>query len=166
MSESVSSSSDLIVGDDKLAAVEGVTTKTVYNWRKAGLPCRKVEGGQFEYRLADVRAFLEAYRPAEDAEGAKLAHLLKRAAIEEKVAKVRKLKRQEQLAAGEVLDREVYELHLVEAVQKARDRFLRLPESIGKLLPPESRQEITDELRREILVTLNELHADLERGPE
>ena len=64
---------DDVVNRDDLAYALDVTTPTIDNWRKGGMPClaEGTNGRGYQFQLADCWAWREGYRAARDAETAR-----------------------------------------------------------------------------------------------
>jgi len=127
-----------IRGDQALAVHYGVTPKTVYAWRQAGLPC-EAEGRLFLYRLADTDPWVDAHRQLKESEGLTPASRVRlqreKAKLRQERLKAAGMQRDEDAATGNVLRRDEWELFAVEVVQQARDRFMRLPKMLCKHVP-------------------------------
>jgi len=159
----------IVLGDQKLGAIFGVSTKTVYAWRLAGMPCRPA-GREFTYDLKTVRPWVEAYRRNNSSEGemspfakvklGKEMELLKLARV-----KAAQAEREEEVARGNVLDRADWELFAIESIQMARDALMRIPMNFCKHVPAKYHRTIREEGKREIERILTQLARNLETGP-
>ena len=160
----------IITGDLELAQHYGVTTKTVYLWRQAGLPYTG-DRAPYAYDLSKTDDFVEAIRSGgadasgdTDAKKVTLKSKLAKLRIDEVNARRAELEQEER--EGNILDRAVWELYAVEVVQKARDAFMRLPILMCKHVPKKLHAVLRKEGENEVRKICDEMARDIERGPD
>lgn len=157
-----------IVGDFELGQHYGVDKKSVYNWRKDGMPATKLPGNKWEYDLDQTDPWVAAKRHVGDVDD-ELNSIRKEIALTKlrtERAKAASLERENELAEGNVLDRTATELKITEALQAMRDSLLRIPTVFHAHLCKKC-QPKKDELRKQIdhaltalAKKLTELHVD------
>ena len=156
-----------IRGDQALARHYKVVTKTIYTWRQGGLPCRK-EGREFFYRLSETDPWVELQRKTNEtlnltpAGKAKLRREEARARKEE--VEAARAEREQEAELGDVLPRDEWELFAIEVVQKARDRFARLPKMLCKHVPRKFHAVMQKEGDSDVRKICEEMARDLAEG--
>jgi phage terminase Nu1 subunit (DNA packaging protein) len=147
-----------IVGDFELGQHYGVDKKSVYNWRKDGMPATKLPGNKWEYDLDQTDPWVEAKRHTGEPDD-ELSAIRKEIALTKlrtERAKASSLERENELAEGNVLDREATELKITEVIQSTRDALLRIPTVFHAHLCKKC-QPKRDELKKQIEHALTQL---------
>lgn len=147
-----------IIGDHELGQIYGVDKKSVYNWRRDGMPATKLPGNKWQYDLDQTDRWVEAKRHVGDADD-ELNSIRKEIALTKlrtERAKASSLERENELAEGNVLDRAATELKITEALQAMRDSLLRIPTVFHAHLCKKC-QPKKDELRKQIEHSLTQL---------
>jgi phage terminase Nu1 subunit (DNA packaging protein) len=156
----------IIIGDHEAGHHYGVTEKTIYNWRKDGMPAKSIPGNRWEYDLDQTDPWVLNKQATGDGDPEVIA--AKRELIKEKARKARAdaniRDREDELAEGNILDRPYYELFIAELIQEARDAILRVPAFFHNHLCKKCQSKIS-ELRTQLETALTSL-ARLKDGPE
>lgn len=142
----------------------GVTPKTIYDWRRDGMPAIK-DGRAFKYDLDRTDSWVTAKRGASGAsdEIAELQIELKKAQLRSEIADANRREREEAQAVGNVLQLDEYKLWSMERIQEARDALIRLPRLMRPHLCKKCQEKLT-ELESLIDKTLRQL-AKMPDGP-
>src|ERR1051326_4469132 len=155
----------LVTSRKEAAQQLDVTERQLGNWKKEpGFPdCSQ------GYDLDAIRKWRETNARKGSKEG-KLLRRLKAAGLRQQLrirrAEADRIERRELEAQGNILNRDVYELFLIESQQKARDRLLRLPKLLCANLPAKFHRTLQAEADKEIRKVLIELARDLEKRSE
>jgi hypothetical protein len=160
---------EVLRGHRAAAARYEVSTRTIQEWVADGLPHEGPPRSRVFY--PDVTdAWVEAHRKKgkgqepEKAVAAKLSVLESKA--EQERLRAERMAREEAAALGNVLRRDVAELYMIECVQKARDRFLRLPVNLCRHVPKKFHNALRKEGQAEVRKICEELARDFERGAD
>lgn len=155
----------IVSGDPSLAKHFGVSTRTIYQWRCAGMPCED-HGRYFDYDLDQVEPWVSSYRSEvnDPEEGGSLNRQLKEAKLRVELAEAARLERLEEQARGNILPLDDYQLFATETIQNARDQFLRLPKEMKSHLCPKCQGKLK-ELESLVLNILEQL-SRLSDGPD
>lgn len=156
-----------IIGDHIVGQHYGVTSKSIYNWRKEGMPATALPGNQWQYDLDKTDPWVEAKRQTGEGDE-DLAAIRKEIAVTKlrsERAKAADLERRNELAEGNVLDRSATELAVCEAIQATRDKILRIPTLFHGHLCKKC-QPKTEELRSQLEHALTELATKLRERPD
>ncbi len=138
---------DTVPTANELAAALGVTTRTIRNWRRLGMPTH-ADG----YSVGDVRA----WRDNLDAPGGHAPNLkaqLLQANTEYRAAKARLAEMELAVQRGELVPRSEIEALTVAKIHAAKRILLVIPRKLAHVLDPET----TQLLQREIEDALNRL---------
>lgn len=146
------------------AELLGVTPTALRQWAKLpGFP--DCSNGY------DVEA-IQRWRQEQDRKGSDTSHTLTKLKLgiqaqELRIKKVRadQAEREEQLAQGNILPRDEYELFAREVITIARDRLQAIPQTLCRLVPKEFHSAILTEGKDHIRRILTELARALEDGP-
>lgn len=158
---------ETVKGDSALAARYGRSTKTIYNWRKEGMPCAADPSDATSYVYDPKKTDAWVLARNESGEGDTKAAAVRLALNKEKLRKAKadadQAERENELAEGNVLDRETYELFAAETIQESRDAILRVPTYFSSHLCKKCQGKI-EELRSQLETALRSL-AKLAEGP-
>ncbi len=154
----------ILAGDDALAKHYDVTTKSIYDWRRDGMPAIR-DGRGFKYDLDQTDPWVQAKRGAggNTEEVAALQLELKRAKLRAEIAEANRLEREEAQAIGNILPLDEYKLFAIEQIQAARDSFLSVPKQMRPHLCKKCQDKLS-ELQSLIDKTLRQL-GKLPDGP-
>lgn len=149
----------LIVGEHELARHYEVTSKSIYNWRLDGMPATELPGNRWQYDLDLTDGWVESRRNS--GEGDDELRQIKRRTAEAKMrsaeAQAEQDERENQIAEGNVLDREATELAITEMIQATRDEILRIPTIFHSHLCKKCQPKSQDELRKQLEHALTQL---------
>lgn len=163
-----------VIGDQKLAAHYGVSTKTVYEWRQKGMPCRKF-GSTWEYDISETDPWVTVAKKranggAADTDTANTATRIKIAREAEQLrlarAKANQAEREEEIARGNVLNRADYELHVAEAMELIQTQMMRVPMALTPMVPAKYRPQLKAEGEKKVRSILQQTAKKLSEGPE
>lgn len=159
-----------ICGDQELAKRFGVSAKTVYAWRQAGLPHRKRKRIAV-YDAAQASEWITLHRKRSeptDAEAlspaARIKLLKEEAKLRQERLKAAAMEREDAAATGNVLPRDEWELFAIEVVQHARDRFMRLPKLLCKHVPRKYHRTLQHEGEADVRKICEEMSRALAQG--
>jgi len=116
----------------------------------------------FDIELCD--RWVEAYRSERlDGDSQKLNEDLKREKLKQEILKSEKLEREKQIAEGNLVSREEFDLFAAECVIEARDQILTVPKEMRRHLCKKCQPKL-DELQKLLYLALQRLAA-IEEGP-
>ena len=157
--------SEVVASQKEAAEKLGITDRALRQWVKEdGFP--DCSAG---YDVAAIRTWREALGRKGSTVDRRVKRLKLRALREQvriKTAEADKREREENEAKGNILNRETYELYVIECEQKARDRLLRLPKLLCRCVPKKFHATLQREADSELRKILEELVRDLEKGPD
>ncbi len=153
-----------LVGYQAVADRYDVSTRTVQDWIKKGLPAHGPARRRHFY-ASQTDPWVADFRRASDNDGepSPRAELLQEQTRRER-ARAEREERQNQVDAGELVPRREYELFATEMIQEARDALLRIPHQYKRHLCKKCQGKI-GELEELIETALSNL-AKLPEGPE
>ena len=154
-----------LVDRRELARVFDCSQRTTYQWESEGLPCRREGRGRAtRYDLAAVYQWL---RDRDEANQANVAGV-DAARARQLTAAAEKLEAENQLRAGELLEREDVERVWGRFVMASRQRFLNWPQVLAPRLVVACEAHglagVVSELELELRHCLHELAGDDEQG--
>lgn len=118
-----------IVGEHEAGLHYGVSSKSIYNWRREGMPAKELPGNRWEYNLDETDPWVaeKQQKAAQDEELAKIRKQKEETKLRIEKAKADQAERKNQLEEGNVLERDTWELFAAETIQEMRDGILRVP---------------------------------------
>lgn len=146
------------------AKLLGVTEKTLGNWKKLpGFP--ECSSG---YDLAKIKLWRTAHSLSSDKESAEARRI--RLAIQKEKLRQEKIKadraeRDDEIARGNILPRDEWELFVREIIHLTRDQLISIPTSLCRGIPRKYHAKLRSEGRRRVEKILLEFSRLLERGP-
>lgn len=156
--------SEILTGQAAAARHWDVSVKTIQTWIQNGLPATP-SGRSYTFDTADCDPWVTAFRSEkEDGESQKLNEQLKIAKLQEQVLKNEKLEREKQIAEGNLVRLDEYELFAAECVIEARDQLLTIPREMKRHLCKKC-QKKTEEIKKLLEQALQRLAA-IEGGPD
>ena len=154
-----------LVGRAEVAHVFSVTKRTVFAWEGSGLPCHR--GGRGKATLYDLRECYLWLRERDEA-GRESVVGVEAARARQLTAAAEKLEAENQLRAGELLEREDVERVWGRFVMASRQRFLNWPQVLAPRLMVACEAHglagVVSELELELRHCLHELAGDDEQG--
>lgn len=160
-----SSAVEVLAGQAAAARHWGVSVKTIQTWVQNGLPVSGSARKQ-TFHLVDCEPWVDAYRSERtDGESTKLNEQLKEAKLREQLLKNEKLEREKEIAEGNLVPLDEYELFAAELVIEARDQLLNIPKEMRRHLCKKCQKKVVEEMTMVIENTLQRLAA-VEGGPK
>ena len=157
-----------ITGDSALALEFGVTTKTVYSWRMAGLPFKR-EGRRYVYDRRQAEEFVRIHRRPVDGISSdaalKVRLLIAEAQQRQERLKAAKMEREEAAEVSNILLRDEWDLFKVDVVRHARERFGRLGEILCRHVPANCRRVLRSQCNDDVRKIIDEMDRYLAMGP-
>lgn len=159
-----SSGFQILTGQAAAARHWDVSVKTIQTWIQNGLPAEP-SGRSYQFDLSACNEWVSAYRDADkNSESTKLNEQLKEAKLREQLLKNEKLEREKEIAEGNLVPLDEYELFAAELVIEARDQLLNLPKEMRRHLCKKCQAKL-DEMRMAIENALQHLAA-VKEGPK
>ncbi|QDT26811.1 Phage DNA packaging protein Nu1 [Gimesia panareensis] len=158
-------SGKMLFGQKEAADYWGRTTKTIQTWMQNGLPATK-SGRQCVFDVELCQPWVDAFlSESESSESTKLNEQLKEARLREQLLKNDKLEREKEIAEGNLVPLDEYELFAAELVIEARDQLLNIPKEMRRHLCKKCQKKVVEEMTMVIENTLQRLAA-VEGGPK
>ncbi|QDT84590.1 terminase small subunit [Gimesia chilikensis] len=155
----------ILTGQAAAARHWGVSVKTIQTWIQNGLPAEP-SGRSYQFDLSACNEWVSAYRDADkNSESTKLNEQLKEAKLREQLLKNEKLEREREIAEGNLVPLDEYELFAAELVIEARDQLLNIPKEMRRHLCKKCQKKVVEEMTMVIEHTLQRLAA-VEGGPK
>lgn len=156
----------LVEGDQALASHYGVTTKTVYNWRKAGLP-HTGRVGAYVYDLDKTDPFVEQLRTfsGDDESPDGINAALKKERLKQLQIRTAGMTADLEARHGELLPRRGCELFATTLLTTLGDWCEQLPELLAGECCPKCKTRIEKRLRGELDNRRNDIADELTSGP-
>jgi hypothetical protein len=161
-----------IAGYRALAKRYDVTTKTIQDWINKGLPHHGPTRAR-TFIPSETDPWINAFRENNSEESnralqAKLKKLEADARRSNCIAE--RQEREEELAKGNLIPRDEYELAMIEHITIARDQILTLPKLLARIVPKRYHKKLLSEGDRKIRNVLEQLSKGFERikteGPD
>ncbi len=154
-----------VIGYRAIAKRYDVSIKTVQNWIAEGLP-HSGPARRRVFRFSKTDPWVENYRkqsePVTDDDKATRSRK-ERAKADQEEIKLERMRREEEIAVGNILPRDELTLAIIETVTRARDRMLsEIPREISKRFPNQ-RRKIFDVCAETLEISLDQLARDLEQ---
>lgn len=156
--EAQSGEARIVTGDHALSTLYEVSTKSIYNWRREGMPARELPGNQWEYDLDQTDPWVKQRRESGEADEKTKRIKLRKLDAQTRIVEARaeSEERDNEIKERNVLDRTAAELKLTEAFQALRDALLRIPTLFHSHLCRKC-QPKKDELKKQIEQELKQL---------
>ena len=137
---------DRIDGIGPLASRYSVSTKTVQNWIRLGLPKHGTKR-KYQFYASQTDPWVEAYRtePAAESASTQINLGIKEEQLKQNRVKTQQVEREEQAAQGNVLSREEMRLSTIEQIQLARDGLMGIPKELCRMVPKKYHRKLQEE---------------------
>lgn len=157
--------SEILTGQAAAARHWNVSVKTIQAWIQNGLPAEP-SGRSYNFDLSACDEWVNVYRDADkNSESTKLNEQLKLAKLKEQQLKNEELERKKEIAEGNLVPLDEYELFASELVIEARDQLLNIPKEMRRHLCKKCQKKVVDEMTMVIEHTLQRLAA-VQEGPK
>lgn len=157
--------SETLSGQAAAARHWDVSVKTIQTWIQNGLPATP-SGRSYNFDVSDCEEWVRVYRDAnKNSESTKLNEQLKTAKLREQILKNEKLERDKEIAEGNLVPLDEYELFAAECVIEARDQLLNIAKEMRRHLCKKCQKNAVDEIQLMVEQILQRLSV-IEVGPK
>lgn len=155
-----------VEGDKAIAKNYSVSTRTIQNWRDAGLPFETVKPNWYRYDLDETDSWVETFRSQDSDQSPiqKLKYEIEEAKLRKELANAERLEREEEEAKGNILRRDEWESFAIELIQVCRGQLLQLGKQTRRHCCAKCQKTVPIELAKLVDKVLQKL-ARMREGP-
>lgn len=156
---------EVLSGQAAAARHWDVSVKTIQTWIQNGLPATP-SGRSYTFDVSDCEEWVSVYRDAnKNSESTKLNEQYKTAKLREQILKNEKLEREKEVAEGNLVPLDEYELFAAECVIEARDQLLNIAKEMRRHLCKKCQKNAVAEIQMMVEQILQRLSV-IEDGPK